>query len=600
MTDQTCCLVLSSTYRDSVALMHLSRALEGLPDVRQAAVMMGTPHNKTLLREAGLLTAEGETAGVNDLLICVKAGTPAATERAVQEARQRLANSRAVIDDTGEMAPRTLETALRRMPDANLAFISIPGQYARHEVLKALKHGLHVFLFSDHVELEAEEQIKQLAAQQGLLVMGPDCGTAILGGIPLGFANSVSRGPVGLISASGTGLQEVICLLARQGIGISQAIGVGGRDLHRRIGGCSMRGALQALADDADTQVIVLISKPPDAEIAACLAREATQCGKPCVLAFLGDETRSDPRAALHSVSTLEDAALVAGALIRGETPVPSGLQELLTELVQPLEAARASLRSGQQVFRALYCGGTLAYEALWLLRRSLGKVDSNLDGTLSTSHQVGNEVIDLGAEEFTIGRPHPMIDPTVRSEQLIETARKPEVAVVLCDVILGWGAHPDPAAGLAAAWKEAQSIVNADGRNLVGIATVCGTPGDPQGYEEQCRVLREHGIILAESNAQAVRFVASVFGVSPEAERARSYTDGMAPVPPAPACDTTLPEVSVHLAPLFASGPRVINLGLELFATQLSACGGSVVHVDWRPPAGGNERLASLLERLR
>lgn len=599
MTDQTYCLVLSSTYRDSVALMHLSRALEGLPDVRQAAVMMGTPHNKTLLREVGLLTAEGEKAGVNDLLVCVQTDTPAATERAVQEARQHLANSRAVIGDAGEMAPRTLETALRRMPDANLAFISIPGQYARNEVLKALQHGLHVFLFSDHVELEAEEEIKQLAAQRGLLVMGPDCGTAILSGIPLGFANSVPRGPVGLISASGTGLQEVICLLARQGIGISQAIGVGGRDLHRRIGGRSMRGALQVLADDADTQVIVLISKPPDAEIAACLAREAAQCGKPCVLAFLGNETRSDQGSALQEVSTLEDAALVAGALIR-EEPVPSGFQEVPTELVQPLEAARASLRSEQKIFRALYCGGTLAFEALWLLRRSLGRVESNLDGTLGAYHEVGNEVIDLGAEEFTIGRPHPMIDPTVRSEQLIETARKPQVAVVLCDVILGWGAHPDPAAELAAAWKEAQSIANADGRKLIGIATVCGTPDDPQGYEEQCRVLREHGIILAESNAQAVRFVASVFGVSQEIVWAGSYRDGTAHVPPAPECDTPLPEVPAHLAPLFASGPRVINLGLELFATQLLACGGSVVHVDWRPPAGGNERLASLLERLR
>ena len=209
MATHTSCLVLSSTYRDSVSLMHLSNTLESLPNVRQAAVMMGTPQNKTLLKEAELLTAEGEQAGVNDLLICVQANAPTAAKQAVHEARQHLAQRHWAVSDAGEMAPRTLDTALHRLPEANLAFISVPGQYARHEALKALQHGLNVFLFSAHVELKAEEELKRLAAQQGLLVMGPDCGTAILSGVPLGFANNVPRGPVGLISASGTGLQQV-------------------------------------------------------------------------------------------------------------------------------------------------------------------------------------------------------------------------------------------------------------------------------------------------------------------------------------------------------------------------------------------------------
>jgi FdrA protein len=579
--------------------MHLSQALECLPGVQRAAVMMGTPQNRDLLRQAGLLTAEGEPAGVNDLLICVQADTPVVAERAMHEAQQRLAPQLGAYAATGEMAPRTLETALRRLPEANLACISVPGQYARHEAHKALQHGLHVFLFSDHVELEAEEELKRLAGQQGLFVMGPDCGTAILGGVPLGFANQLPRGLVGLISASGTGLQQVACLLAQQGIGVSQAIGVGGRDLHRQIGGHSMRAALQALAGDASTRVIVLISKPPDATVAMCLAQEAAQVGKPCVLALLGESFWSGSAASVYGVATLEQAALVAGALVRGE-PLPSNPQEVPPPLVPSLEAARAVLRPDQSTIGALYCGGTLAYEALWLLRRALGTVHANLDGTIGSPDVAGHVVLDLGAEEFTSGRPHPMIDPTIRRQQLLAMARRPEVAVVLCDVILGWGAHADPATALATAWDEAQRLAATEGRRLVGIASVCGTPDDPQGYEQQREVLRVHGMLVAESNAQAVRLAAAVIGARVEMPSVKLPTGAPSVAVPAILPELPAPSVPVHLPALFAAGPRVINLGLELFAVHLRACGVPVVHVDWRPPAGGNPRLASLLERLR
>jgi FdrA protein len=595
----TRCLVLPSTYRDSVVLMHLSSTLERLPGVLQAAVMMGAPQNRALLRDAGLLTDAGAGAGPTDLLICVQAETPAVAEQAMQEARQHMSERQVAVDAAGEMAPRTLETALRRLPEANLACIAVPGQYARHEARKALQHGLHVFLFSDHVELEAERELKQLAAQQGLLVMGPDCGTAILNGTPLGFANQVRRGPVGLISASGTGLQQVTCLLARQGVGVSQAIGVGGRDLHRRIDGCSMRAALQALAGDTETRVMVLISKPPDAAVAACLVDEAAQLGKPCVLALLGDEGWPDATTSLYRASTLEEAALVAGALARGE-PVPCISEEVPSHLGPSLQAARAALQPGQRNLRALYCGGTLAYEALWLLRRALGKVDSNLDHTFDGSDGVGHAVLDLGAEEFTSGRPHPMIDPTVRSRQLLNAARHPAVGVVLCDVILGWGAHADPAGALVAGWDEACELARSAGRHLIGIATVCGTPDDPQGHAQQCQVLHHHGLILTDSNAQAVRLAAAVVGGQIQPGSARPSVSRMTSTTAAPAGEASAPEMPVHLPELFAVGPRVINLGLELFAAQLTACGVPVVHVDWHPPAAGNARLANLLERLR
>ena len=599
MADYKRCLVLPSTYRDSVELMKLSVTLENLSGVHRAAVMMGTPHNKRILREAGLLTSEGEQADVNDLLICVHANAPEAIEHVVHEANKRLTHLRVAIKDADDMAPRTLETALERMPAANLACISVPGRYARSETRKALQKGLHVFLFSDHVDLEAEAELKQLATKQGLLLMGPECGTAILNGVPLGFANQVPRGPVGLVSASGTGLQQVTCILAQQGVGVSQAIGVGGRDLHRRIGGHSMRAALQTLAADGDTKVIMLISKAPHAEVAGRLAQEAARVDKPCVLAFLGSESRFNPADTLHYAATLEHAALVAGALVRDQ-PVPSNPREDLQKRLPSIEAVRAKLQPQQRTIQGLYCGGTLAYEALWLLRRSLGKVASNLDGTFNTTGGAGHVVLDLGDEEFTSGRPHPMIDPQLRHHQILDIARRPEVAVVLCDVMLGWGMHPDPASALAAAWREAKAEAIAEGRHMICIAAVCGTQEDPQGYDRQCRVLRENGIILAESNAQAIRLATAVVGVHTEAVSAGPVAEGIKLKPPTPGPENKMPEVPVHLPALLASGPRVINLGLELFAAQLTACGVPVIHADWRPPAGGDTRLASLLERLR
>ncbi len=597
--DHKRCLVLPSTYRDSVVLMRLSTILERIPGVHKAAVMMGTSQNKGLLREAGLITPEAEHAGANDLLICVQAASPGHAEQAAAQAKEHLSHLQVAQDDaTGGRAPRTLETALERMPEANLACISVPGQYARREARKALQNGLHVFLFSDHVDLSAEEELKQLATKQGLLLMGPECGTAIISGAPLGFANQVPRGPVGLVSASGTGLQQVACLLAQQGIGVSQAIGVGGRDLHRRIQGHSMRAALWTLAGDKDTRLIILISKTPDAQVADRLAGEAARVGKPCVLAFLGGEYPARPFDNLYRVATLEHAALVAGALARDER-VPPNPRDDLPNLVASVEAVSARMQPGQRTIRGLYCGGTLAYEALWLLRRSLGEVVSNLDGTVSTSGGACHVVLDLGAEEFTSGRPHPMIDPELRRYQLLDIARRVELAVVLCDVILGWGVHPDPASALAAAWKEAKGLAQAKGRSILCIASVCGTKDDPQGYDRQCRILEGEGIVVTQSNAQAVRMAEALVGVRTEAGRKGSAPESMRHKLITRTNEDTMLEIPTHFPALLSTGPRVINLGLELFAIQLKACGAPVIHVDWRPPAGGDTRLASLLEGL-
>ncbi len=422
MSVHTQCLILPSLYRDSGVLMQLSRTLESQPHIHQAAVMMGTPQNRDLLREAGLRTPEGETAGPNDLLICVQADTPETAEAALQHARELCMQHQVHRDEAGEAAPRTLATALRRMPDANLVCISVPGQYAHREARRALDQGLHVFLFSDHVDLDAEVELKHLASERGLLLMGPDCGTAMIRGIPLGFANQWPNGSVGLVAASGTGLQQVSCLLAHQGIGVSHAIGVGGRDLHRDLGGHSMRAALQALARDADTHVIVLISKPPDPVVAGVLAQEAGASGKPCVLALIGDDRPRPDTPGLHRVTTLEAAALTAAALARGESPTPT-VDPLPPHLVVAAATARQTLQPTQRLVHGLYCGGTLAAESLWLLRRTLERVDSNLDGTFIANAAPHHAVLDLGAEEFTSGRPHPMIDPAVRRQHLLRLA---------------------------------------------------------------------------------------------------------------------------------------------------------------------------------
>ena len=299
--------------------------------------------------------------------------------------------------------------------------------------------------------------------------------------------------------------------------------------------------------------------------------------------------------------ATLEEAALLAGALARG-TPLPSAPATLPASGAVVVQAARTALQPGQRLVHALYCGGTLAHEALGLLRRALGSVVSNLDDTLGASPATAHMVLDLGAEEFTQGRPHPMIDPSARRPYLLETAGNPEVAVVLGDVMLGWGAHADPAGALAAAWQEAQAVAGAAGRALVGIVHVCGAPDDPQGFEQQCQILRAHGLLLADSNAQAVRLATAVLGVHAQDSPAQRPAVGSTATSAATLPQEQHPSVSMpaRLPELFKAGPRVINLGLELFATQLTAHGVPVVHVDWRPPAGGDARLASLLERLR
>ena len=498
--------VLANAYRDSVALMQLSAALAKLAGVKQASAVMATPANLELLRRAGLDAVPAQ-AKPSDLLIVVE-GEAAKLSAALDEAERCLAAPSGGAPAAGpqQLAPRSIAMALAEEKSANLALISTPGDYAAAEALKALKLGLHVMLFSDNVSSADELMLKRRARASGLIVMGPDCGTAILNGIPLAFANVVRRGAIGAVAASGTGLQEVTVLVDRLGAGISQAIGTGGHDLSQEIGGISMLSGLAALAADAATKVIVLVSKPPAKEIAAAVLAAARRAGKPVVVNFLGADPRAVSGGNVHGVETLEDAANAAVAALKKRLP----------KRKKAIPGKTPKFGKGQHFIRGLFSGGTFCFEAALLLQQSLEDVWSNspvgkAKRLADAWHSRGHTLVDLGEDEFTRGRPHPMIDHRLRNERLLAEAANKSVAVILFDVVLGYGSHADPAAEMVPVLRKARAIARKGKRRLVFVGHVCGTKGDPQGLEQQCKALEGAGVLLAASNAQAVRWAIGI-----------------------------------------------------------------------------------------
>ena len=500
MASTTCCLVRPDTYRDSVELMRVAAEIEKLPSVSRAALMMATPANRELLSGAGLLDARGEAAGPNDLVVAVAAANRTAGERALEEAARLLDEQAAVSAPSRDRPPpRSISEAVVELSQANLVIISTPGAYATAEAFKALKRGLHAFIFSDNVPVAEEVELKRLAAKKKLLVMGPDCGTAILDGVPLGFANAVRRGRIGLVGASGTGLQQVSCLIDRLAEGCSQVIGVGGHDLDERVGGIMMVTGIERLAADPGTRVIVLVSKPPAPAVARRVLEVARKSGKPVVVNFLGGDPATIRQGGAIASPTLEDAAQSAVALARGKR---AGTKAPMLDL-KLMAAARAKARrfaQSQRVVQGLYSGGTLCQEA----------------GLLLDAGGVKHDVIDLGGDEFTVGRPHPMIDFRLRNERIVESAKDPATAVILLDVVLGYGAHPDPAGALAPALGSAFKAAAKAKRGLAIVASVCGTPSDPQDLARQEGQLAAAGVLLASSNARAVRLATFLVGAHP------------------------------------------------------------------------------------
>lgn len=475
-------LVRSGFYLDSVGLMQMSKRLTALDGVVDAALMMGTPANHEILTVAGLLNDDGRQATAGDLIIAVRATDDDRCQTAMAAAASLLdAPKVRRPGETTARAPKTLRSALKQMPDANLALISVPGPFAAAEARKALNHGLHAMMFSDNVSLQAERQLKEYAQERGLLLMGPDCGTAIIGGTPIAFANRVPRGSIGIVGASGTGIQEVTTLVAKAGSGISHAFGTGGRDLKDEVGGITTKMALAILEHDEATQTIIIISKPPSRAVAFGILEKVEQSAKKFVICFLGMEDFEVPANAVIA-SNLKRAALAAvgtGANILGDLPEtrPTTHRQII----------------------GLFSGGTLCAEAQLVMIEAEQPVASNtpVPGA-NPLNGAGHKMIDLGDDEFTAGKPHPMIDPSIRNEHLAKALARSTVGVILIDVVLGHGSHSDPAGAIKSVIDQAKPV------HPLVVASVTGTEEDPQRLSQQVQTLRQAGVLVAPCNADA------------------------------------------------------------------------------------------------
>lgn len=550
--------VRRGAYYDSVVLMQLQRGLIGLPGVVDAGVVMATPANRDLLAANNLLP-ESMTASPDDLLIVVKAETDAAASDAIQQVDSLLAKKRSPTSQ--EFRPRSLSGAVKQLPEASWVLVSVPGRFAAGVAREALDLGKHVFLYSDNVSLEDEISLKKTAREKGLLVMGPDCGTAIINGIGLGFANRVRRGSIGVVGASGTGTQAVTAQIHNLGGGISHAIGTGGRDLKSEVGAVTAHQALDVLARDSETSVMVLISKPPSPDVATQLISAAQGTGKPVVIYFIGYPAPARKIGNLHFAVSLSEAA---------EMAVSSNL-ELVTGTQLPIT---------NYYLRGLFSGGTLAYETLLGLQASLSPIYSNAP---ITNHQLLKDplksechtIIDLGDEFFMVGRLHPMIDNDLRIRRMKQEAADEQVRMILFDVVLGEGSHMNPASELVPVIKEIRDS-RPETRELEFVAIVIGTEDDPQNVQSQVSQLMDAGVTVFRTATEAVEYISLRFGTPKKSE-----------------------GVSVNLEQL-KQPLTAINVGLESFYESLTSQGAQAVHVEWRPPAGGNERLASLLQKMK
>ncbi len=496
-------------YYDSVTLMRISAGVQETPGVVSAMVGMGTALNLELLENMGISAPEG--VGPNDLVIGIAANNEEALENAFVAAEEALSAKK----KKGEATQRTYKTIgqVAALEEGyNLALISVPGAHAAREARNALENDMHVFLFSDNVTMEQEIALKKLACQRGLLMMGPDCGTAIVNGAPLGFANRVKRGDIGVVGASGTGLQHVTTLIDAFGGGITQALGTGGRDLKVEVGGMMMLAGLDALRQDDATRVIVIVSKPPAQEVAEKIFAAAGQVGKPVVLCMFGAPPIEGLPKGVTQCFDIEETARKAVELSEGKakTLVEPGNA---AEVVKAFQAAR---KPSQKYLRGVFGGGTLCDEAMITLRRLGVPIYSNIP--LSDKEKLddleksqGHTLLDMGDDYFTLGKPHPMIEPVLRNDRIVREATDPETAVMLVDVELGHGSHADPAGILLQAQKKAVETLNKEGRKVLWVASVIGTPDDPQNIAEQTKKLLDAGFVVSDSNVRAAKIAASV-----------------------------------------------------------------------------------------
>ncbi len=576
-------VVKQNSYQDSINLMLLTNQINAMPGVVQSQIMMGTDANKDIFRGAGLLTDEAAAANPSDMVIVIEADDESVVDAVLDE-------TKAFLDDLsvkkssadGPAEAHSWEEAVAALPDANLALFSIPGEYAAPELERALDLGLNVFSFTDNVALEDEVRLKRKAHEKGLLFMGPDCGTGVISSVPIAFTNVINPGNIGIVGASGTGIQEVTCMIDRLGGGCVHAIGTGGRDLNEAVGAVTVKDAIVALENHDPTDVICVISKPPAPAVRDEVVDLLEKCTKPVVAIFIGEKPEAH-QGKVYLAHTLEECARIAVDLARGEAVKKNYLQPLDLTVDEPLAADKTVI--------GLYSGGTLAGEAAMMITEALDLGHIIKEDGYMLRHG-GYDVIDLGDDVYTQGRPHPMIDPEVRVRMMREYAAKETTGVIVFDCVLGYGCHPDMAAELAPVIAECKAKAEAEGRTVQFVGTVVGTQHDPQDYDRSVKILQDAGAIMEPSNAMAVRAALEFKGIH--------FTEADREVVPYEVRDTaSLPEPSEAVMELLTTKPRVINVGVESFNEPLRAYGAKSVQYSWKPMAGGNKHMIHLLTEL-
>lgn len=507
-------VIRQNSYYDSVTLMSLSSKITDLEGIEDAVISMGTDMNKELLQNVGLDTEESMNSKGSDLIIAIKADNQESYEKAYKKVDELLNYKNSDNGEREKKNPKTISDAINRIEEANMVVISVPGEYAAREVDKALDNNLHVMLFSDNVSIEDEVRLKKKARDKGLLVMGPDCGTASINNTGLCFANKVNEGNIGLVAASGTGLQEVMVQIDRLGGGISQAIGTGGRDLKEEVGGIMMLESINALEKDNSTDVIVLISKPPAKSVEKKILERVSEIDTPVVVSFIEGDSKEVEKVGATFGYNLYDTAKKAVELSDKNKKIDTN--ENSNELKQQIIDGKEKLKDGQKYVRGLYGGGTLCAESLSILRDKLDGIKSNVakgdeEKLENVEDYLGNVLLDLGEDEFTQGRPHPMIDPTIRLSKIKKEVKDESVGVILLDFELGYGSHENPVGATLPAIEEAKQIAKDNNREVIFVAYICGTDKDKQNLDKQTKMLKDVGVIVADSNVQAANTVAEI-----------------------------------------------------------------------------------------
>ena len=505
-------IVKANNYLDSIFLMKASKEVKELDGINKSVVVMGSDMNKTILADFGGLTDEAKAATPNDLVISVESDDPTAAERAVEAVMNMMTAKSDGAKEEQKKTYASLSAAMDAMPEANLVTISLPSAYAAMEAKYALQKGKNVFIFSDLTEDE-EIMLKNLGAEKNLLVMGPGAGTAVIDGVSIGLMSGLRRGNIGIVGASGSGLQEVAVLVHQYGKGVSQAIGTGGRDLSQRVGGSMMLRGMDFLANDPDTGVIVLVSKPPHPDTMDKIFTKIKTINKPVVVFFLGGDANAIREAGGYAPVTLEEAAKMAVALADGKNPeIVDYVAEQKKVLAPAVAEQKKKLLPTQKYFRGLFCGGTHSEEAVTLMQSFVSHMHSNIkfgkvDLLENRLVSLENSLVDMGDEIFTAGKPHPVIDCSILIDRLLQEGKDPEVGVILFDIIIGFGCDADPCGVLAPTIKQIQEEAKAAGREIVFVSSICGTDLDPQGFEAQKKKLRDLGVVVCDSNSQAALF---------------------------------------------------------------------------------------------